>query len=1194
MLCMAVMIRESEKQAVTWSSQVYLEPVDPVDDYFRASNTTVFTPTSPPPTGYLASIIEFLILVVCVVGNQLLEEYFNLALYNVFLPLFRIASRWSLATITSSWRRVRGWRSLRLVTGGDAANNTGLPADTKINESSQSEPPQVAAAVPDDVDNNNKIDESSRSATSQVAIPVPKDPNSETSTHEFSQPAQPQTPSATSEDLGSEKKIGDSSPPPPSQATTASATADGPANEHEVDKPSQSAVQQTKAALSGEDDVWINDEDSEPSSARNYDHAPMSSTREEVLAAFRTRKDKRTAISSKPAKPLSTKTANLSGRKISLVEELRRTLDPKSVYSNSNVLVIARDMKRSFKRINNQLIRQKRALAASQAQQENVQLRQTAIENIKLSTANKRLERRALTLEMGKQSAVTEVRNTERAAAWQREQRLVREKNAANDRASNAISQANYDSLRRSFDILRDQLNEAQEGRKAAVDELRAEQAKTETLAQQGSESTAAATTVPSEDRVTPLEQEALAREEAVQDAEARAQEAKTRAQESEVRSQEADTNVQKAKAEAEETETKLQEANSRLQEAEVEAREAESKRQEAEDRVQSATIRAQEAEHKAQNAEDRRNALQQELGDRNHQLEQRLQMAEEALKKAGNEAKGPSNQELYQQGYAVAVRLCEAEAQKVLAREVEAAIKRRDEEVLIHFNTQVENAVSRAKGPLQDELDAANGRATTAKAVADKADAALREAQSSRDSIQEKATNEWQRAQDLYKVANDEYHRAEKAEKEVEKYKTGKVSQDQRIRGYLDDISRLKKLIPANAALAISELESATRDRQRAQALLEESAVRSYCWDTKQVLKKLLEANEKIIELECTLKDPKTQSNQTEFLKVLQDAEVDQQQYMGLNLPMRQVLVKQCRAVNARLNDLRTAIKSSERPRKEGLLFEIYKVRGDEEAYYDEDDPESPPSSDEDEEEDKNMTNSQVQQPAPRRVNLPTSRRARPATVPQVAQIPLPADPRVHNDLKRKGFPNDEEDAEPQVETTQMAGPSHQAPQQASLSPKAADDSTQRTEEASSAQQQSFDPANLDPLLAAISPTPIEHHATPSAFASPTPPPSSHLEPPPQPKPTRIPGPRQKPQLSATERQERLRWVPNPESEATSAEEAAPPPTSIPGPTNFSFSMPKNIATGIRPHVRKYTQLSGMTNIVRSRRASTATDTEP
>ena len=121
---------------------------------------------------------------------------------------------------------------------------------------------------------------------------------------------------------------------------------------------------------------------------------------------------------------------------------------------------------------------------------------------------------------------------------------------------------------------------------------------------------------------------------------------------------------------------------------------------------------------------------------------------------------------------------------------------------------------------------------------------------------MKQKATHEWQRASDNYKAATDEYTHAEKAQDEDRKYKAGKASQDLRIRGYLDDISRLKKLIPKNAALSLAEIESVTRDRQRTQALIEEITVRAYDWETKQVLKKLLDANEKIIELECILKD--------------------------------------------------------------------------------------------------------------------------------------------------------------------------------------------------------------------------------------------------------------------------------------------------------------------------------------------------
>ena len=92
--------------------------------------------------------------------------------------------------------------------------------------------------------------------------------------------------------------------------------------------------------------------------------------------------------------------------------------------------------------------------------------------------------------------------------------------------------------------------------------------------------------------------------------------------------------------------------------------------------------------------------------------------------------------------------------------------------------------------------------RATRAEAKANSADATLKEAQSSHDIIQEKASEEWQRAEEMRTIATNEYNRAEAAEEEVRKFRQGKASQDVRIRGHLDGISRLKRLIPTNAAL--------------------------------------------------------------------------------------------------------------------------------------------------------------------------------------------------------------------------------------------------------------------------------------------------------------------------------------------------------------------------------------------------------
>ena len=52
-----------------------------------------------------------------------------------------------------------------------------------------------------------------------------------------------------------------------------------------------------------------------------------------------------------------------------------------------------------------------------------------------------------------------------------------------------------------------------------------------------------------------------------------------------------------------------------------------------------------------------------------------------------------------------MSVSECQAEAQNVVTREVNAAIDRRDAEVLAQFNTEVESAVVREKAPLLAEL---------------------------------------------------------------------------------------------------------------------------------------------------------------------------------------------------------------------------------------------------------------------------------------------------------------------------------------------------------------------------------------------------------------------------------------------------------------------------------------------------------
>ena len=69
------------------------------------------------------------------------------------------------------------------------------------------------------------------------------------------------------------------------------------------------------------------------------------------------------------------------------------------------------------------------------------------------------------------------------------------------------------------------------------------------------------------------------------------------------------------------------------------------------------------------------------------------------------------------------------------------------------------------------------------------------------------------------------------------------KASQDVRIRSFLDDISRLRRLIPLSAASMAAEVDLTT---QRAQAITEEFSVRNYDGETEQVLKQLLNPSTK------------------------------------------------------------------------------------------------------------------------------------------------------------------------------------------------------------------------------------------------------------------------------------------------------------------------------------------------------------
>ena len=1112
--CMALLVHKSEKMVPASDRTGYI--IETENAIRDHVNQGTVVPLSTPSEGFLPLLLSFVFAALSLLGDELINMALYLMLNNGLLPLTRVLRRVFIA----GYRRVCGSWAHRRVIEGDVTHNTHQ--------------------------STGEIDDLSRSTQSQAATATPSDGPHWLSRYFYT----------------FHVTIAGNGPlePQPSPAEIPNNTPVAPTNDH--------ALEVVRAE---------------------------SARKDERIA----RKDQYTLRLTQTARANSSTIARLNGRNSRLLERLRTNLDPKGIYSpNTNVVLIANHLQKDFKRVSKKILRQRGHLENSHGYQQGRQLVQKSIEIAALSAEIRRLKDRALGLERGQQSSVEQVKGIERAAreqvkdieraAREREEKLRNWTRAAERRASDAIDPRTYETLRNQFDAVRDAYLKARDEKKAALAELQAEKAKTETEIQTQPQSESPVTVVADGlqeaiSKIADLEREATTKD---GEAERKAQEAEARVQEAETRARGAERRVQFAEG----SNVTLQQ---NLQIARDSVKESDKSRKELEERIRGLKETMEQSKNNAQGPipADAQSGSQQEASTQ-------TDMHDTQADQAGKDA-------AYQQGHQAAVRQCEERASVLLADAVDrerqqaqgqmnaavnTAVADRDSAWTAELNAQVENAVASRESSLRAELDTALQRAVTAEGLANNSDATLRVAQSAFTTAQAAATSESHRANEAERKASTEHSRAEAAEEEVRKFRQGKLSQDGRIKKHLDEIATLKRQMPRNTEWAAAHLNFVKADRRRAYAIIGEASNRSYDWATKQVLERLVDANKCIINLERLLRDPERLSSQIVLQTALLDAEVPRDMYTKLDQAFRLVLVKQCKAVNARLDELKTIINQSERPDQVRLLTEVYKVRGDEDVVWDEDE-ESEASSDEDEDEDR----SRAQTPAPgapRELRRPTLRGARPAAVTQVQDTPEPSDLRGNPQLKRKEAHDDAEasasskrqDASDR-DMRPIAGPSRPSSQQGLSSPETADDpmktepesqnelSSSERGEASASQPRSNDQTDISSRLPSA---PFQHFSSSyPATSSETP---SHLEHAPRPKPTRIPGPKPKPILTASERQQRLRYRQQPGSEAVSVEETSAS-SSAQGPTNFSFSMPKNIASGIRPHVRKYTRLSGITN---------------
>ena len=436
-----------------------------------------------------------------------------------------------------------------------------------------------------------------------------------------------------------------------------------------------------------------------------------------------------------------------------------------------------------------------------------------------------------------------------------------------------------------------------------------------------------------------------------------------------------------------------------------------------------------------------------------------------------------PGQQHGWEEGYQKAVSDCEVQGRHLINEAVEkerseaaerqrVAINQREQELQVLFqqkwteqmtqltttsNTQVQHADPEMVRDLQSQLQTAVQRAIKAEQMLNSPENPIQEARNWANYFKAQYEEQLLRAQAAEQQVKDAEAQARSLKEEVEKYQKGKLSQDGRLADAQRELSEANK--HRSSDLSIAELMAAGHERERAWALMEESIRRHYESPTREVVGELLNANSCIKALEIKLQISTTKSSQTDFLRDLRDADIDKAKLKNLEEGMRQVLVRQCAAVNAKLMALRTLIKADKQPNKEKLLLEIFKPRGDEEAQWNDEktelDAESV-ESDADEDEDEDGGSGRASSPS------------------------LPADPRPENHLKRKGSDD--------IEASRFGMP--------------------------------YDPLNMGMR-------PVESRA-------------------------------------------------------------------------FSFNAPSNIASGILPHVRRYTHLSGKTNMVLSRRQSDPSRAEP
>ena len=1031
LICMGVIVQKTDKSSTPIARNIFIDETPVQNSTIPPFMALPELGTATEATGLLTCIVTLLVSLLCYFGDQSTEWTAKFLFFNGLLPLLRIIKRHFPAMIAYANRCLLEMRARMGAFDDTVLDNTRQPTN-QIDEASRSSNGNEDGAQDSSMDIPNPIAISPETEKTLAALETLKEKSAEKDVKIQTLSAEVQTQAQRIANLDQGKN----------SFETELRTALDPTNLHPPSKNVLAIAKDLAVDFKRVSEKAERGEELEKEAhglAEDLERVSTEAEREKRRLEDDLR---RVSTEGESQKERLEKAAN------DLAEDLRRASE-EAVREKEKLEMAANDLAADLRRVSEDAEREKEKLQKSandlaadlgrvskeaehqkelkkeRDRSESIQLAEKENEITRLSEEGIKLSNQIKKLGDDHRSSALQAKSTEK--------KLRERVQAAEHTAANSYDERTYMTLRSQFDVLVGELNSVKEDRQHAIDDqgrldtqLQAA-IQEKTTASQQSESlvnTKIAEIQLANERVVSLEREV---QDKCRELEDKCRELEDKCRESEDKCKELEDKGKELEDKVKELEDKGKELEDKGKELEcVEARARNAEEQSANDETKIGELQRdlqathQELQKAEKELEEKNSAgkpeavenvstddLAAEIQSLHSQLEEANKKADDAFQDGfchgvtegiisdGNpqphrqqeddsvQTVEPVEDPLYEQVRQETLASCEAKAAVLINEAVEqergrgqerleAAVAQREQAV----KDSADEAWNRREAEWRDLVNTQSGSADSDRQTSLQAELFI---------TQRRANDAEAKVDDAEAKVNAEAQRAQAAELEIQKYKHGKAAQDERIKGYTTEITRLKRLVPT--ALHQAELDCSLNDRLRVEAILDENLQGTYDSLSREVLQQLSEVNRAISELRVILKTQDKAPTRGQLLEILQDAYIDNDKVNNLLMPDRQVLFQQCRGAAMRLAELRNVIREDPAPDKEAILTVLYQDRGDEEAE----------CFSANEDENVNRT----ENPGPREKLIPKTRKPKPGVTAQAQNHQSPNEPRGDQNLK-------------------------------------------------------------------------------------------------------------------------------------------------------------------------------------------------